>query len=164
MPTYETKADYIEVAARHLCDAQKLMALAPFCPSGAACPTPVQAQHFVGAMYLAGYAVECALKAYLLVQYGKGTFSEVQVVVAASGGYLGRAQAHALTSLQAASDLALAGPLQAAFSDCAKWTTDWRYAPRVAGYTEVEAMKSIESAQAVYQWVNQERAKKEATP
>jgi HEPN domain-containing protein len=164
MPAYETKSDYVEVAARHLCDAQKLMALAPFCPSASACPGPVQAQHFVGAMYLAGYAVECTLKAYLLVQYGRGTFSEVQAILRKAGPALRGAHAHALTRLLDVSDLKPPGSIQTAFLNCAKWSTDWRYAPRVPGFGEVDAKELVENAQAVCRWVDSERAKNEAMP
>jgi hypothetical protein len=161
MHAHETKDDYLQVASRHLCDAEKLMALAPFCRSESPCPKDVLAQHYVGAMYLAGYAVECALKAYLIVQYKKEDFTGVLKELKKAGTPIAMA-AHSLRSLLWASDLEETADSRAAMSRCGKWTTDWRYAPQVLGYAVPDAEHFVHSAKFLCQWVNHERAEKEA--
>ncbi len=163
MHARETKDDYVQVASRHLCDAEKLLALAPFCRAGECCPASVQAQHYVGAMYLAGYAVECVLKAYLIVLHGKSDFSEVLRELKKAGTPVEMA-AHSLTSLLSASDLRETPGSKAGIAICAKWTTAWRYAPQVPGFGAPDARDFVESAKLLCQWINEERSKKEAIP
>lgn len=150
----ETESDYVRVAPRHVADAYKL--LEPSSSDGT--PADATTRHLAGARYIAGYAVECALKAYLINYTATGSFSEARAALKKRGVDVYAGFVHELTRLLNASNLdTSADPAIASqFGICAVWTTDWRYDPNIS-LTETDARDFVDAASAIRQWVERQR-------
>ncbi len=150
----ETESDYVQVAPRHVADAYKLLEPPPFDATTPGATT----RHLAGARYIAGYAVECALKAYLINYTGTSTFSEARAELKKRGVDVYAGFVHELTRLLNASDLdTSADPAVASqFGICAVWTTNWRYDPNTS-LTEADALDFVDAASAVWRWVESQR-------
>ena len=68
MPQFDRRSDYAKSGLHRLRDAEELMQTPTFLPNESGAKT----RHFRGAMYLAGYGVECLLKSYLIRQEAGG--------------------------------------------------------------------------------------------
>src|SRR5438270_7888255 len=74
MATRNRLSDYIKCAPRRLKDAEELLEL----PTADPQRSDADRRHLRGSMYLAGYAVECLLKAYLIEQEGCQSLAEAE--------------------------------------------------------------------------------------
>src|SRR4051794_32059413 len=74
MPTRDRLSDFVKSAPRRLKDAEELIEH----PTADPQRSDADRRHLRGAMYLAGYAVECLLKAYLIEQEGCQSLAAAQ--------------------------------------------------------------------------------------
>jgi hypothetical protein len=94
-------------------------------------------QHWRGAMYLLGYAVECKLKAKLMEKYDARTLDELERQLAKRFGRENvNLKTHSIECLFSFSDArdrlidARGGTTnQRALAVCSSWKTEWRYSP-----------------------------------
>lgn len=99
-------------------------------------------------MYLAGYAVECALKALILARRPRGREEEFLA------DYCCGTKGHSLESLKAVlKDAGCSMPWDVAekFRKVVGWTTDLRYEVGLKGYNEASGF--VDAARAVTRWV-----------
>ena len=133
MAEYDGFSEYRKVAKRRMRDAEEL--LQP--PSLAAAEQGAETRHLRAAVYLAGHAVECILKAYLIDRQPPAqTLSEAVTIRRAAGevvpNILGD-EGHRLPLLLVLTQLE---PFLIANEDrrrdwgvCSKWKSTWRYDP-----------------------------------
>jgi hypothetical protein len=158
----ETAAQYDLAKVQQLRDAQELLAH----PTADAFGTDAHDRHLAGAMYLAGYAVECVLKAYIIRKYGVPShgvtpptgrdvrLDEVLPAVRAATAINLAPRLHSLHDLwQAAAFPAVPVATTADLSVCSPWQVDWRYQP---GSTpaRLEAEEFVGAAERVVHWVD----------
>ncbi len=158
--------DYIKAARLRLADAHELLQPPSALDVPGECDLPDSTvRHLRGALYLAGYAVECSLKAYILAQARSAeTFS--QVMDRRSGdGEAGlanwRDKSHSLPFLWRVAGLEtqVQDPdidMKRDLPMCLKWSPDWRYDPRPLT-SRNEASRFYGAVGRVYRWVNEER-------
>lgn len=157
MPRFERYNDYLAVAAKRLADARELLAW----PSVDAGGTDAGRRHLDAVVYLSGYVIECALKAYLIAMAGGHrdnlTFDEALACLVARQGlserdrtYVAR-HSHELRTLVEASDLQarLGSRDLARLETCLKWRPAWRYSPRQCR-TRREANRWMNAIERVY--------------
>jgi HEPN domain-containing protein len=157
---FDGLSDYLEAGPKRLADARELLQH----PSLDALRADAGHRHLRGAVYLAGYAVECALKAYIISRTPPSrTFTEaVMLRAAADPAVLGLqgAATHRLGALFRATDLAPSMdadfPLRALWGVCLTWSPTWRYHPRHLT-SRSRARQIVEAAAAVYAWVDAQR-------
>jgi hypothetical protein len=158
MAKLENQAEYALASQQQLRDAAELLEPPTLDPSSPDALT----RHLVGAMYLAGYAVECSLKEFLLRKFGSlmtaapgasVTFDEIRAHVDAAVG-------KPLKDLHALSDLWLATGLgtrdttmTANLGACSIWRVDWRYRPPAAR-ARSDAQQFVLAAQQLVGWVS----------
>src|SRR5687767_1478938 len=117
MPRHDGASEYRRVAHHRLNDAQELLEQ----PSRSVKLGDPASRHLRGAMYLAGYAVECILKAYIIAQSACRTLSDVDP-------NLTKAAGHNLDQLLVRSGLGDSlGDHVSDWRLCRTWTPDWRY-------------------------------------
>ncbi len=151
-------SDYAEAGRMRLRDAQELLQPPTFLPDDKMALT----RHLRGAVYLAGYAVECALRAYIIVAAKTETFSEAIRMRCAAGEKLdfGGGRSHNLRLLLLASGLMptveLDPILLKAWQYCQKWGPDQRYRGMWAG--KIDAKRKITAMAQFSQWVDSQRA------
>jgi HEPN domain-containing protein len=160
MPEHDRLEDYLTAGPKRLADARELLER----PTLDAASKGAETRHLRGAMYLAGYAVECALKAYIIDRASPSqTFTEA--VEALSAGLrvpldFRGARAHNLGLLLRATDLdGRMGEdflLRAHWGVCLTWSPAWRYDPRDMTQRS-RARQTVEAAAAIFEWVNDER-------
>jgi hypothetical protein len=126
-------ADYLKAAPKRLDDARELLEA----PTWRADREDALHRHLRAAVYLAGYVVECALKAYIISRVpGARSFEEAVTRRRADGEadlhFTGR-RAHDLRALRRATDLDpvldRTETIRKAWARCQKWDPDWRYDP-----------------------------------
>ena len=150
---YETLSDFQQSARKRLADAYEL--LEP--PSR---NRRRRTQHQDAAVYLAGYAVECALKAYLIRQLeARGISARNLVDVAWARGFNRKERqfcTHDLKGLCDAADLyarmVLDPELREDFGTCLKWSPEWRYKGRRIK-TGVRPREFVDAMARVYRWI-----------
>ena len=157
MHRFDTLEDYLNAGRMRLRDAQELLEQPSYYPDDKLAAT----RHLRGAVYLAGYAVECALKAYIITRAGTETFSEAPQTNGAAGDDLFRGKrSHNLKLLLDASGLEagldLSPSLGKAWAYCRKWTTDHRYDPKM-WTTRIDAKKSVDAMARFSAWVDEQR-------
>ncbi len=115
-------------------------------------------QRWLGAMYLAGYAVECLLKAKLMQRFRCLYLSELERRLRDKR-LMGRAdtifshQLHFLLRLTGALDrLRMNREAWLAFTTINEWVPAWRYFPRER--TQAEAHDFCESMRIVLHWID----------
>jgi hypothetical protein len=127
--------DYIGASPKRLADARKLLASA--CSRSG--EREVDLPHLCGAQYLAGYAVECALKAYIIRQlHSRRVTRKVQTwdEVVKHLPELAGAESHNLELLLKATDLAGRPDWDPwAWGQCLKWYPALRYRDGPIGTT-----------------------------
>jgi len=156
---FDGEADFGKAGPRRLADAERLM-WDP--PTGARLrgqrPTPAQL-HAGGAAYVAGYAVECALKAYIITKTPNAVALKAAMNTRKTRGDrpwdLGGSKGHNLQLLLSATDLGAhmdaEQGIKSAFAVCAKWSSDRRYDPRVVAPDTARAF--VDAARRVSGWV-----------
>jgi HEPN domain-containing protein len=168
MPAHERLADFVSAAPQRLADAEELLQMPSLRPNEA----DAGHRHLRGAVYLAGYAVECALKAYLIASVpGADTLSVAVESINSERQTRGEEpldlsgrRGHDIRALLSATDLAgsvsASRQLRQSFDVCTKWTTDWRYDPRP--FTARKAANDrVSDARRVYEWVEARRTSAE---
>jgi len=157
---YDGYSELFKAAPKRLCDAQELLEA----PTREPNTGDASYRHLCAAQYLAGYAVECVLKTYIIlyidarskehvVRWSQAvqhlaSQSAVEPVDGRHGHNLGRLLAASGLGPQLEQD-ALAN---AAWSDCAKWDYNTRYQPRpMTDRTRVEAF--VGACGTVFHWV-----------
>ena len=145
---------YIKAAPRRLADARELLQH-PTYEKGA---RDAGHRHLRGAAYLAGYAVECALKAYIISRIpGCQTFSQARerLPVDMSG-----ARSHDFRLLAQATDLEsdlLSRPeLAGHWVWCRKWQPDLRY-DGTHMTSKGDARRMVDAAEVIWRWVEARR-------
>lgn len=160
MGKLETQPEYALASQQQLRDAAELLQPPSLDPTSPDALT----RHLVGAMYLAGYAVECSLKEFLLRKFSplatpapgsSVTFDDVLPQVDAA---LGRK----LKDLHSLSDLWLATGLDARdttmtanLGACSIWRVDWRYRPPAAR-ARSDAEQLVSAASDLVAWITAE--------
>jgi len=149
--------DHYRVAGRQrLEDARKLMAKAKGESEADA------RRHLRAAAYLAGYAVECALKVYIAERAGCGRFAEACAARESSGlrphDFAGR-QGHNLALLLSATDLEgladwVAKCRRAFMRVATEWSVDWRYCRKELGRAYTDEL--VGAAKQVSEWVGRQ--------
>jgi hypothetical protein len=91
----------------------------------------VKSNRWRGAMYLAGYAVECWLKSRLMEQYAVRHLDQLEAKIRKAAGASGL-PLHDLGMLKRLARVSSGHDprLRAAFDTCEQWTTSWRYDPQ----------------------------------
>ena len=157
MADYDGKSQYRKVAARRLKDAQEL--LQP--PSIDADEQGADTRHLRAAVYLAGYAVECILKVYIISQAAPATSLAGAVEARRALGeqipnLLG-AEGHRLDILLALTDLEtrfVSNERKRDWSLCVKWKSTWRYDPDPPARTF--AFEFVAAVRRLYRWVERQ--------
>lgn len=153
MPEFDGISEYVKSGIRRLRDAEELLQPPTLNPKEQGAGT----RHLRGAVYLAGYGVECLLKAYLISrQRNCFRLSEARDAMRAAGnpirdicGEAGHDLRYllSLTDLEACMD---AGQLRQ-MSLSAKWSSSWRYDPRPVAREDAAAR--IEAARSLVDWI-----------
>jgi hypothetical protein len=164
MLRYDSVRDYIAVAPQRIADAYELLQQPTWKPDA----HNAGHRHLRAAVYLAGYAVECALKTYIVTvefqcdRSHRRRFSEAVARRKERGEApaLSGRRTHNLVLLLRASRLETAmgteERLRKHWGMLVKWEPDWRYNPRL--YTSrSEARAIVEAASALHDWVNEQR-------
>lgn len=158
MPFRDTVRDYRRSAARRLEDAHELLE-PPTLDSGR---SDADRRHLRGAMYLAGYAPECLLKAYLIQQMNAQTLASALDMLNGQRRRQGRelveniarsAAGHRILYLLQLTDL----PRYPAYDvrlwgRVAQWRSSWRYETDAVPRTE--AIEFVDDVQAVVAWLS----------
>lgn len=103
--------------------------------------------HLTDAVYLAGYSVECILKAVLLAVTPES--QRPAVVGEVCRGRKGHDFSH-LTGLLQKRGISWSGPIQTALGTLNDWSTDLRY--ETAEYDETDARKFLSRVDLVLDW------------
>ena len=159
---YDGHSELVKTAPRRLQDALEL--LEP--PTLEASRSDAGYRHLCAAHYLAGYAVECALKAYvilLLDQRHQQHFSRWSHAISHFGGQsnlpdLSGANSHDLAKLLIASELEQQLDSDSAMKQnwglCRKWDYNTRYRPEHLVNRD-EVVSFVDACQATYDWIRQ---------
>ncbi len=144
MAVHDRLSDFVKSGPRRLKDAEEMMEP----PTADAARSDARIRHLRGAMYLAGYAVECLLKAYLIEQEGCRSLSEAQMVINARRTRQSQlpiqriansAAGHSIYYLVGLTDIStLPGYDGALWGRLAAWTTAWRYEHNVPAQHDAE--------------------------
>jgi HEPN domain-containing protein len=169
---FDGVTDYIKAARLRLADALELFEhpTSQVAQGGDRLPHE-GVRHLRGALYLAGYAVECALKAYIIARDPPAkTFSGAMAGRVARGESAladWRDRTHDLLFLWRATDLE--GKLDDAdvalktrWGTCRKWNwhPNWRYDPQPFT-TRSRAAEVLRAVEAVYRWIDARRRDRE---
>jgi len=146
----ETEADFRQLAPSHLANAYKLLER----PLSNLCDCVRCEEHVHGAMYLAGYAVEFILKAYLIHSLGKADWREVVKELKRQGIDVTGARGHSLPTLLKASglDTSLPAGVSGDYGTCSTWSSEWRYASVPRAHRV--GTEFVQAAERVHAWVS----------
>jgi hypothetical protein len=155
---FDSLADYLEAAPKRLADAWELLEQ----PSRDREAPDAGHRHLRAAIYLAGYAVECALKAYVISRVrGAQRFDDAiqrRKMAGEAGLDFGGRRAHNLELLQKATDLSAAMDAELALKKMwahlhKRWSTDLRYTP--THWTDRGAARDlVRAATDLHGWVD----------
>jgi hypothetical protein len=159
MPFRDTAREYKRAAGRRFDDANELMQM----PTWDSQRSDAKERHLRGAMYLAGYAVECLLKAYLIHQMNAQTLGEATAaldVQRISRGLrplrniLRTAAGHQIAYLIQLTDLPKIYPSYdpKLWGRLGEWQSAWRYESDAVARAEAEAF--LNDVQAVVDWLS----------
>ena len=148
----ETEAQYLAAMKQQLMDADELLAH----PTQAAFASDAHERHLAGAMYLAGYAVECVLKAYLLRKHRSKLPSyqgfDPTLDDLRKSGVLLPGNLHSLRELWLATGLSGQDQvMELNAGACFAWKPLWRYQP--PGNARKNAEDFLQAARDLSNWV-----------
>ena len=161
MPQFDRRSDYIKSGLRHLRDAEELMQPPTLLPK----QEDAARRHLNGAVYLAGYSVECFFKAYIITQEAKrGTplyLSLARDAINARNARAGLPPIRDICAGGVGHDLnylfiiSKVGDLwsrekRQQFGLCAKWSSEWRYDPKPV--VPIYAGEFVTAAGALVNW------------
>ncbi len=158
MPFRDTIQDYRRSAARRLEDAKELLELPTLDPQR----SDADRRHLRGAMYLAGYAAECLVKAYLIQHMNAQTLAAAVDTLNEQRRQQGlepveqiarTAAGHKILYLLQLTDL----PQYPAYDPkrwarVAQWRSSWRYETDMVAHTD--AGEFLDDVQAVVDWLS----------
>lgn len=158
---YDNKQTFRKSGFRRLRDAKQLAQP----PTLDARQSDADTRHLRGAMYLAGYGVECLLKAYLINQEQCRSLAEAQDKINERREKMGlepikpiatSAAGHNLEYLLHLTDLEsrLDNTHRILFSVCAKWRSTWRYDPSSPSLKDAEAF--LVAADTITRWIDRQ--------
>lgn len=154
MAEYDSISQYRKAAARRLKDAQELSQP----PSIDTSMQGADTRHLRGAVYLAGYAVECILKVYIIsrvaatsslaeaIEKRRNAGEEIPNILGAEG--------HKLLTLLSLTDLEARFGNEERKKDwslCVKWKSTWRYDPEPP--KTADALELVAAVDRIYHWV-----------
>ena len=153
MAEFDGLTEFVKSGQNRLRDAEKLLDA----PTEAKFEQGANTRHLRGAMYLAGYGVECLLKAYIISKRrGCTRLSEVVAGLQAEGkdvrdicGHAGHDLAYLLTLTGLEARMPLSRREQ--MSICAKWRSSWRYNPVSARREDAEAL--VQASRSIVEWI-----------
>ena len=153
MAVYDGISEFVKSGQQRLRDAEELLQ-PPTLISKEGRP---QERHLRGADYLAGYGIECLLKAYIIHKHPPCvTLSDVQQQMRSLGGpvqNLSSKAGHNLVYLLSLTNLE--GRMSATHKRdmvlCAKWSSEWRYNPYSAPRLDVE--ERVAAARRLVDWI-----------
>lgn len=157
MAYLETETDFRLASQRHLKDAVELLEQ----PTSDASAPDASIRHLVGAMYLAGYAVECKLKEFLFRRFGPQVIpaSGIGVTLEDIRPHINHALGSVLKNLHSIPDLWTATGLSARDTimtanagTCAGWQVAWRYTPP-GNRTRADAEQLVNAASDLVTWI-----------
>ena len=155
MAEYDGKTQYTKAAVKRLRDAEELLEH----PSLAPRASGAERRHLRGSIYLAGYAIECVLKAYLITMDRRAnTLTDVVNNRRRAGkkvkNILG-SEGHNLISLLEMTNLdtqfSTNEDLIEAWGICVKWKSTWRY--DFTDPSQEYAKEFIRATRRVHDWV-----------
>lgn len=157
---HDTYGDFVESGNRRLADAWELLEMPTWEPTAARADT----RHLAGAYYLAGYAVECALKSYIICMEDT-RLSLSQVIAKSEQGERLARDPHNLSRLLAATDLGGELATQADLQRCwgtvsGRWRTDLRYQRKLRP-SRGEARKWVTAVDKLHRWIDSRRSARE---
>ncbi len=158
MPFRDTIRDYKRSAVRRLEDAKELLEAPTFDPQR----SDADHRHLRGAMYLAGYAMECLLKAYLIQHMNAQTLTAAVDTLNQQRRQQGKepveqvartAAGHKILYLLQLTDL----PLYPAYDPklwarVAQWRSSWRYEADLIARAEAEDF--LYDVQSLVNWIS----------
>ncbi len=154
MAEFDGVSEYHQSGLRRLRDAEELLQPPTLLPNESGAET----RHLRGAMYLAGYAVECALKEYLLAKDNAVSLAAWLEKRSASGRdtpHLLSAEGHDITLLISLTDLEQRldndTDRKKDWGICCRWKSTWRYDPKTPSFAF--AFEFVVAARRFYQWV-----------
>lgn len=158
MPFRDTVQDYKRSAFRRLEDARELLEAPTFDPQR----SDASRRHERGAMYLAGYAAECLLKAYLIQQMNAQTLSAAVSALNEQRERRGlepveniarTAAGHKIFYLLQLTNLPqYPGYDQRDWGRVAQWRSSWRY--ETDNFPPLAAAEFLDDIQAVVDWLS----------
>lgn len=157
VPFRDTIHDYKRSAARRLEDAKELVEAPTFDPQR----SDAEYRHLRGAMYLAGYAAECLVKAYLIQHLNAQTLAAAVDILNQQRQQHGKepveqiartAAGHKILYLLQLTDL----PQYPAYDPklwarAAQWRSSWRY--DTDSVTRADAENFVNDVQAIVNWL-----------
>ena len=109
-------------------------------------------QHFMGAMYLAGYAIECNLKAIAMQIYGVNTLKDLSKKIKVDENVL---FSHGLAALVEQMPFRLRFKESEVWNDFEtqvnRWSSSWRYDPGNPSKKKVDSF--LKAVNKVYNWL-----------
>ena len=160
MAQFNRLQDYLAVAAKRLADARELLA-----PPSEEAPGDPRTRHLDAAVYLAGYVVECSLKAYLMSLAPDAKFFNEALEALAAAGKVSpedseflAGHGHDLRRLLTASGLRekMTEVDQSRWGVVVKWKPEWRYDPRHMT-SQAAAKRLVGTVEDVYWWIEDKR-------
>ena len=153
MAEYDGITHFLKAAPRRLADAIELLQPPTLRPNAG----DADSRNLRAAMYLAGYVVECILKAYIIDRAGVQTLRAAnQEMLKRRGDVpdLSSARGHSIPLLLSLTELEateLPGDIRRSLGICSKWKSAWRYSPDPARRDEAQAF--VTSAEKILQFV-----------
>jgi hypothetical protein len=157
---YDHITELLKAASKRMDDALELLES----PSRERNRSDATFRHLCGAQYLAGYAVECALKSYIIYQMSIRGAERVQRwskvldarQTAGAKPDLSGSRSHSLPLLLAVADLetiiASDADLRRAWGACSRWTPALRYKPTPLTNRR-ETTEMVESCRKIERWL-----------
>lgn len=158
MPFHDTIQEYKRSAVRRLQDARELLETPTFDPQR----SDAARRHGRGAMYLAGYAAECLLKAYLIQHMNTQTLSAAVSSLNEQRKYRGlepveniarTAAGHKIFYLLQLTDLTQYPDYdQKCWSRVAQWRSSWRY--ETDNVSHSASSEFVDDIQTIVDWLS----------
>lgn len=153
MPTFDGISEFVKSGRRRLRDAEELLAPPSIDPDEAGADT----RHLRGAAYLAGYGVECLLKAYIISrQEGCRRLFQARDVLNRDRGPIRDicgASGHDVRYLLSLTDLEtrMGEDKLRQMEYCARWSSSWRYDPRPIKREDAETR--VKASRILVEWI-----------
>ncbi len=160
MPFRDTAEEYRKTALHRLADALELFEP----PTRDAKNSDALRRHLRGSVYLAGYSVECLLKAYMIKQNNVQTLNKATEVINQRRAHQGEepieniarsAAGHKLYYLLQLTNLAGYNAYDAKlWGRLSKWQSSWRYETDTKIFSRQEAMEFLIDVNSAVKWLS----------